>query len=143
MLDYFYEMKKKYSKCGTIECITLNEYDGEYLLTIYEADGNSFVVICNTDAEVVNFCNLCNIRIDYANVKNWRPIYLEIRHKDGDWFTYAAYPNREIAIEAARLTWSKLTSAEKKTHNVLLLVYEQNILMEDCNCFDANTIEWK
>lgn len=68
--------------------------------------------------------------------------YYVIDNKGCDEFTCGKYAELSDAIKAARNEWDKLTTNEKKTHDIEVRQYAEDIEDEECNNFDYDCFDW-
>lgn len=68
--------------------------------------------------------------------------YYVIDNKGSDEFTCGKYAELREAIKAARNEWDKLTANEKKTHDIEVRQYAEDIENENCNNFDYDCFDW-
>lgn len=68
--------------------------------------------------------------------------YYVIDNKGCDEFTCGKYAELSDAIKAARTEWDKLTANEKKTHDIEVRQYAEDIENEDCSNFEYDCFNW-
>lgn len=71
-----------------------------------------------------------------------KKLYYVIDCGKNDEWTIGKYESKEEAIKAARTEWDKLTANEKKTHDIEVRQYVEDIENEDCDNFDYDLIDW-
>lgn len=68
--------------------------------------------------------------------------YYVIDNKGCDEFTCGKYAELSEAIKVARNEWDRLTTSEKKTHDIEVRQYAEDIEDEECNNFDYDCFDW-
>lgn len=68
--------------------------------------------------------------------------YYVVDNKGCDEFTCGKYAELSEAIKAARNEWDRLTTNEKKTHDIEVRQYAEDIEDEECNNFEYDCFDW-
>lgn len=71
-----------------------------------------------------------------------KKLYYVIDCGKNDEWTIGKYESKEEAIKAARNEWDRLTTSEKKTHDIEVRQYAEDIEDEECNNFDYDCFDW-
>lgn len=71
-----------------------------------------------------------------------KKLYYVIDCGKNDEWTIGKYESKEEAIKAARNEWDRLTTSEKKTHDIEVRQYAEDIENEECNNFEYDCFDW-